>query len=323
MKKLVLLPALVLVFGGISCQSLKLTQKPSARIASFDIESISMKDITLLFDVEISNPYPVSLKLDSVAFDVSLENKPLLKTSAAKGLEVKSRGTARTPLRLVMSYSDIAGIVKDYTKKDSLLCQVDTKITIPLPKIPGLSDKVSFDYRLTKRIPVIRPSIKITGFKVNLPSEKEIAQALKEAGEKAVSPSKIRGMFSDIISGKTPKKVISPDDLDLKLSVMFNIEMKNDTAAEFNFKSLNYNFDVNGTKLINGTTKEISRKAGVSVLTVRSEFSTLSMTKSVLSAFKKGKGSYRLKGESQVQFPASIKKEPLKLLFNESGDFSL
>ena len=182
---------------------------------------------------------------------------------------------------------------------------------------------MSFDYRLTKRIPVIRPSIKITGFKVNLPSEKEIAQALKEAGEKAVSPSKIRGMFSDIISGKTPKKVISPDDLDLKLSVMFNIEMKNDTAAEFNFKSLNYNFDVNGTKLINGTTKEISRKAGVSVLTVRSEFSTLSMTKSVLSAFKKGKGSYRLKGESQVQFPASIKKEPLKLLFNESGDFSL
>ena len=39
---------------------------PEAKIVNFDIDSLSLRDITLLFDIEIKNPYPVKLKLSQM-----------------------------------------------------------------------------------------------------------------------------------------------------------------------------------------------------------------------------------------------------------------
>ena len=61
--------------------------KPGATIKKFDIDSISLRDITFLFDIEISNPYPLKLKLDSVDFTFYVEKNQFFKTRTSGGLQ--------------------------------------------------------------------------------------------------------------------------------------------------------------------------------------------------------------------------------------------
>jgi hypothetical protein len=299
-------------------------KNPEAKIIKTDIDSLSLRDITLVFDIEISNPYPVELKLDGILFDVKVENKQLLKTENCKGLKIKKKGKEVTKLNLNLVYADIMKIVSDYTKKASLDCQIDTKIIIPLPNLPGLDKNATFEYKLTKKIPTIKPSIKVANFKVKMPTEAEVAAALKKAGQNAVSSVKVTDMFKDLLSGKTPSTpVIDPDSLDLKLGVGFDVEMKNETPAELKFVHLDYDFIVNNENFIAGRTSDIKNKDNVSILTVANEFSTKSMNQSVLKIFKSGSGQFGLVGKSLVKVPSDIKDSPLELKFDEKGGFTL
>jgi len=99
--------------------------------------------------------------------------------------------------------------------------------------------------------------------------------------------------------------------------------MKNKTKAELFFKDLNYNFNVNESKLVDGNTSDIENRKGEYKLSINNEFSSKALGKSVLKAFNEGQGNYTLTGFSMVKFPDKIKKEPLKLKFDEKGVFNL
>ncbi|PKL41076.1 MAG: hypothetical protein CVV44_00110 [Spirochaetae bacterium HGW-Spirochaetae-1] len=321
MKKL--LPILLLALLLSTCQGIQIKKKPTATIANFDIESISLHDITLIFDIEIGNPYPVGLKLDDIGFTFYIENKQFLKTSTAKGLKIAAMDKKISSFTVNLKYTDIIKIVQDYTNKDYLDCVVDTVISIPLPDIPGLEKNITLTYKLKKQIPAIKPSIKIANFHVQMPTEKDIADALKKSGKSLANSDKIYGMFEDILSGKKPQQVIDPASLDLKLKVSFDIEMKNETRAKLNFKRLDYNFLVNGSKLVDGSTTDIKNDGNKSILKIITEFSTKTMSKSILKAFQNKNGDYGLQGEAQMELPPSVKKTPLKLKFDETGRFNL
>ncbi|MBN2040355.1 MAG: hypothetical protein JW864_09955 [Spirochaetes bacterium] len=319
MKRLLPVIIAVLLF---SCQGIQIKKKPEARIKNFDIQSISLYDITLLFDVEVTNPYPLNLKLQDIAFTFFIEGKQFFKTSTARGLKIKANGKESSIFTVNLKYKDIIKIIQDYTKKDYLNCVVDTVITIPLPDLPGLQDNIAFSYKLKKQIPAIKPSIKIANFKVKLPTKKEIADALIKSGQQNLNSGTIQNMFEDLLSGKKTKTAADLTKLDLKLKVNFDILMTNKTKAKLNFKKLNYKFSVNNKHLVDGITTDIVNKANISVLHIANEFSTKEMSSSLIKTFKKRKGSYSLQGDSLIQLPSSIRKNPLKLEFNEKGEFN-
>ncbi len=297
--------------------------KPTASIEKFDIESISLRDITFLFDVGIYNPYPVNLKLKDIKLTFFVENKQLFRTNTARGFTIKKKRKAFTRFRVNLIYSDIIKIIKAYSKKDYLNCVTDVVIVIPLPKFPGLPKSVSFRYKLRKKIPAIKPTVRIANFKVKKPSLKEVDMALKKSAKKLKDPKKVFGMFNDILSGRKPKKVINPSDIDLKLKVKFDIVLKNDTKAKLRFNKLNYDFFVNRSRLISGRTTNIKTIGNKSILRVSNEFSSKALSKSILNAFKNMKGNFSLKGYTMIKFPDSVKKEPLKLRFDEKGNLSI
>ncbi len=297
--------------------------KPTAEIVNFDIDSISLTDITLLFDVSINNPYPVKLKLSTVKATFFVENKQFFQTATDK-LKIKAKGKETTRLFVNIKYADMANIVKDYKNKDSLECVIDIVIVLPLPeKFQKLAKDVTFKFKLKKDVPTIKPEINIANFNVIKPTKEEIEAAIKRSAQKNLNADSIKNMFGAIIDGKNPAKVIDPSDLDLKLKVNFDIVMKNKTRAALMFKDLNYNFNVNASKLVDGFTKDIQNKDGEYILGVNNEFSSKALGESILKAFKEGKGDYSLTGFSLVKFPDKIKKEPLKLNFNEKGVFNL
>lgn len=297
--------------------------KPTAEIVNFDIEAISLTDVTLLFDVEIKNPYPVTLKLSKVESTFFVENKQFFKTSSDR-IKIKANGKETTRLLVSIKYEDMAKIVKNYKDKDSLECVVDMVIVIPLPSsVASLGKDVTFNFQLKKEVPAIKPEINIANFTVIKPSKSDIESAIKKSAKKNLNADKITNMFGAIIEGKNPVKVIDPADLDIKLKVNFDVVMKNKTKAAVFFNNLNYNFMVNGSKLVEGATKDIKNKPGEYILSISNEFSSKALGTSILKAFNEGKGDFTLTGFSMVKFPDKIKKSPLKLNFNEKGALSI
>mgnify|MGYP000877120696 FL=1 len=298
-------------------------QKPTAEITRFDIEAISLRDVTFLFDIGITNPYPLYLALDAVKLAFLVEDKQAFATETAKGLKIKAAGTAMSTFRVNLKYEDVFRIVTDYAKKDHVDTVVKAEIVIPLPRLPGLPPSASFPYDLKKRIPAVKPRIAISDFRVRQPTAAEIAEALRKAGESAASRTSLEAAFRDLLSGKTPGSPIDPADLDLPLTVSFDIELVNETKAALAFSNLDYAFAVNGAPLVKGSTRDIFTRNGVSVLRVENRFSSKSLAGAVADAFKKGRGEFALTGGAAVKFPDEIKKDPVPLRFEESGVFDL
>ena len=83
-KYLVLLVLPVFLFSCAALQNL-IGKKPEVSLRRFDIDSISLKDITFLFEIELNNPYPVGFKLEDIGFNVQVEGNQLFKTRTKKG----------------------------------------------------------------------------------------------------------------------------------------------------------------------------------------------------------------------------------------------
>jgi LEA14-like dessication related protein len=299
--------------------------KPSATMKEFDIESITLRDVTFLFNVSVKNPYPVGLTLAGVKLKFSVEGKQLFETETSKGFKIKARGEADNKFTVNLKYVDIIKIIKDYSQKEYLETTINTEIIVPTPKAvrkPPIPESFSFKYTLHKKIPAIKPTINIANFSVQEPSLEDVTTALKKAG-KNVDPKKAANMISNLISGKKADNIIDPASIDLKLKVNFDIELKNDSKAKLLFSSLDYNFFVNSATLVNGNTTKISSKGDKQVLTVANEFSTRSLAGPILAAFKKRQGAFTVKGNTHIKLPDEIKKDPVKLTFSEGGAFEL
>ena len=320
-----LLAILFFISAISSCQGLLIDKisQPTAKIVDFDIDSISLFDITLLFDIEISNPYPVKITLDKIESTFFVENKQLSKTSS-DNFSIKPKGKEKTKILVNLKYLDIINIVKDYANKDSLECIVKMLIVIPLPKaVSAVQKDLRFDFELKKDIPALKPELSIANFTVVKPTTSDIQTAINNSKDKNLNVNTITNMFGAILDGKNPVKVIDPSDLDLKLKVNFDVVLKNKTKAEMLFQDLNYDFKLNDSKLVDGYTKDIKNKQGESTIGINNEFSSKALGAAILKAFDDSKGNYSLTGYSMVKFPDKIKKAPIKLNYNEKGAVSI
>ncbi len=298
-------------------------KQPEVSIKDFDIKRISLRDIDFQFDIEISNPYPVGLKLARVDFKVDVENKQLFSTTTPSGFTVKARGKAVSPLVLNLEYSKIIGIVKDYKEKEYLNCDISGELHIPLPNIPGIPKTFKFPFKVSKRIPAIKPSVAVHNFKVSAPSMREIQDAIKKSG-KNLNPDRIFGAIGDMLNGKkVDAKSIGLADLDVKLKVNFDLKIKNESRAKLFFNKLQYDFSINNEKVFQGDSGNTRSVGDTLIVTVANELSSKSLGKGVLRVFEERKGAFKVRGETLINLPADIKKGPLGLNFDEGGEFGL
>lgn len=314
--------------GGLKKITAKIP-KPTATIERFDIKKISLRDITFTFDVAIHNPYPVSIRLAGVETDFSVEKSRVFHTTTSKGFSLKARGKTLNSFDVTLTYASIIKLIKNYSQKDYLHCDIAMAIIIPLPRtVARTPETVRLSFNLSQMIPALKPKINIVKFKVIPPSSREVEEALRKSADKKVKqadPKKITEMFTSLINGKgdADNETVKPEDLDLKFKVSFDIELENQTKAPLEFNSLQYNFNVNSSPLIDGNSGVPQKKGRKMVLTIVNEFSSKGMSKAVQNAFKAGTGDYLLKGKASLKLPPKIIKHPLNLDFTENGKFNL
>lgn len=299
--------------------------KPSAEVRSFQIEAISLRDVTFRFDVAVKNPYPVQLSFDGMTLDFTVEGSKVFSAGSQGGFSVGPKSEKANSFTVALPYEGIIKLVKDYAQKDWLNTVVDGKIVIPIPKVPmlpGLPKDVSFAYRFEKKIPAIKPEVELVGFEVKAPTQEQIARAAADAGRKIDSQAAL-GAFKSLLAGKKPDKaVVDPAELDLPLTVSFTIAIENKAKGPLGFDKLGYALFINGEKLVDGESAQIARQGSKTLVTVNNSFSSKKLTGGLRSVFSDRKGKFQVKGSASLKLPDEIKKESVPLAFDESGAFA-
>lgn len=297
--------------------------KPTAEITQFQIKEISLRDVTFQFELTVSNPYPLELSFSGMTLDFSVEESKVFSAANQGGFSVPAKGKKSNRFNVKLAYEDIYKLVQNYATKEWLNTVINGTLSIPLPKTPGLPPSISFNYKLEKKIPAIKPTVAITGFTVTPPSAAEVSAAITKAGKKA-DPEKARGAIADILSGKKPDKpVIDPTELDLPLKVSFTIQIRNDARGPINFTAVGYELYINNESLVVGNSSTVKQEGQDVLIAVKNTFSSKKLSAAVKALFTEKKGSFRVKGSASIKLPEDISKEPIPLGFDERGTFAL
>ncbi len=319
---LLILAVFLILPGFLKLPKVPKNLRPTAKIEKFGIHVISLRDVTFFIDVSIKNPYPLPLKLSHLDLQFDVEANRFFTTRTDKGFSIAPRNSKTNRFLVKIRYSDVMNVVRNYSDRDYLSTQTHVTIAIPLPDIQGLPPDVSFSFTLDQKIPALDPDVRITDFRVRQPSTDDIQQALADAG-KNTSPGKVQRQLADLFAGKPANEVIDLQDLDLKITVDFTILLANRSETPLSFDSLDYMFYVNGAPLVEGKTDRVREENGRYELPVHNTFSTRSMADSIIQAFRRGEGTFSLKGHTFLRLPPSVTAEPVRLNFDEKGNFDL
>lgn len=315
--------ALVIVLILLSAPAWAQIQKPTAEIRRFQVEALTLRDVTFLFELAVKNPYPVELSFSGMTLDFSVEGSKVFSAQSKGGFKVPARKENSNTFTVTLEYEAIIKLVKDYASKEWLNTVIDGVLVIPLPKLPGLPQDVKFTYKLEKKIPAIKPQVSLIGFSVQPPTAAQVAQALAKAGRKA-DPAKAQKVFADVLAGRKPEApVIDPAELDLPLSVSFTVEIRNDAKGSLSFQKLGYELFVNGESLVLGDSSSVVREGARTLVKVTNTFSSKKLSRGVKAIFTDRKGSFEVKGSASIKLPDEIRKDPVALSFLESGTFTL
>ena len=112
--------------------------KPTAEVRRFELEAISFRDVTFLFELAVKNPYPVNLGFDGMTLGFTVEGAKVFTAASKGGFSVPANSEKSNTFTVTLAYDAIIKLVKDYTTKDWLNTVVDGTLVIPLPKLPGL-----------------------------------------------------------------------------------------------------------------------------------------------------------------------------------------
>ena len=321
-----LIPALLLLSVGASLWAFNLPgnlPKPTAEMRRFQLEAISLRDVTFLFELAVKNPYPVNLGFDGMTLGFTVEGARVFTAASQGGFTVPANSEKSNTFTVTLAYDGIIKLVKNYIEKEWLNTVIDGTLVIPLPKLPGVPGSITFNYSFSKKIPAIKPHVAILAFKVLPPTQQQVAEAIARAGRKT-DPGKALGVFKNILAGKKPPApVIDPADLDVPLTVAFTLEIRNDAKGPLSFDKLGYNLAVNGEKLVTGESTEIVRQKGRDLVTITNTFSSQKLSRNVKALFSQRRGTFAVTGSAAIKLPDEIRKEPVPLSFNEAGSFSL
>jgi len=296
--------------------------EPSAKVTRFAPSAISLRDITFEMDVLVTNPYPMALDLKKVDLNFFVENSSVFQTSTNRGFQVPSRGSRTNTFKVVLPFENLARTVSNYTEKEFLETRAEIEIVLPLPSLPGVPPEMSFRSSSTERIPAVKPKVSISSFRVQPPSQSDVAQGINRAARN-IDPGRAANMFGNLLAGRPAEPVIDPQDLDLPFRVSFNLEIENEAKASLGLKEVSFSLLVDGSILVSGLSDQVLVQGTKTIVQVTNTFSSKALSQNILQAFRRGSGRFQVEGKALLDLSLGENKMSLPLSFKEEGSFNL
>ena len=125
-----------IVFMGCETmqRALNLT-KPTARMVGLKFADANLDSATLLFDVEVDNPYPVALPLMNLDYDLSSGTDPFLTGSADLQTTVPAKSKKTVSLPATINYLDMLRALKGIRPGTRIPYKADVGLSVDAPAL--------------------------------------------------------------------------------------------------------------------------------------------------------------------------------------------
>ena len=109
------------------------TPRPSANLLGVTFGDISLKAATLLFNVEVENPYPTALPLTDIDYDLTSSDNTLFKGQAAIAGSIPAKGTKAVSLPATIEYTDMIRAFKGVTPGSQIPNRAEAGLSVTAP----------------------------------------------------------------------------------------------------------------------------------------------------------------------------------------------
>jgi LEA14-like dessication related protein len=168
---LVLLSAVLL--GG--CQSLddilKAAPKPTARITGAKLQGLSLEKVDLVFDVEVSNPYGVSLPLVELGYIIGSGEQRIVDGTAKPSGAVPANGSKVIQIPAGIQFASLLSAVKGVRPGSVVPYTAELNLGVDAPVVGRMNLPVSRSGELP--VPAV-PEVSLVGFDIGALSLDEV-----------------------------------------------------------------------------------------------------------------------------------------------------
>jgi LEA14-like dessication related protein len=105
--------ALITLSGCAALEDVLLQKKPTASLVGLHLTDISLKSASLVFDVEVENPYSAPLPLVNLDYDVSSKAQQLFTGTADLQTTIPAESSQKVALPITLNYIDLVKAFKD------------------------------------------------------------------------------------------------------------------------------------------------------------------------------------------------------------------
>jgi LEA14-like dessication related protein len=110
-------------------------QKPTARMTGLKFQDVKLDSATLLFDVEVDNPYSMALPLLNLDYDLSSGAEPFLTGSADLQTTVPAKSKKTVSLPAKINYLDILKALKGIRPGSKIPYKADLGLSVDAPAL--------------------------------------------------------------------------------------------------------------------------------------------------------------------------------------------
>lgn len=152
---------LVLVFSQCSeltqiLESLNV-QKPTAEVAGISLQNLSLQDADLLFNIKVSNPNTMGIKLSGFDYNLLLQDNSFLKGAEGSEVDIAANSEGFIKFPLTVNFKDLYNTYQNLKNEDEINYTIDLGLNVDLPVLGMVRVPVSKSDKLpTLKIPDVK-----------------------------------------------------------------------------------------------------------------------------------------------------------------------
>ena len=304
----------ILQSGCLTTSNEELKKRPIAAFKSIKIESVSLSDIVLCVELEITNPYVISIDVNSAIIEAYIEGERLVNTSSKNPLCIIGEKTASHSFKINLKWNDISRASSNYMDKEEIVLKIVSLMNVKLPAIPGLPESIMLTYTTEKKLPALKPEIAFTNYNYTFPSRESIAKALAKAKKSPLALVRILGLFAGSESEEASENL---SDMDLMFGVDFDFNIINHTKSKITIDRVYYDINLNNIPFVRGISAKVKNEGNKSTARLENRLNTRSLHRSFISSFAKKKFNLQMGGYAIIKFPSEISSEPVVFNFGK------